>query len=165
MPKFFKKIQDTIKNRKTYRAGILQAKAYRIFKGYTQQKLNAYKLSTIDWALLGLLCDSEDGVRPSVLAEELGVEPPFVTVVVGKLTKMNLVSVKNLEGDNRVKIFFLTEKGKKMVNEIEIYLRNEMKVLIKAIPYEDLLSYMSVLEQVAENAKGIKIKKFPGFKD
>jgi len=166
MVNLFKKIQNTVKNRKTYRAGLLQAKVYRVFKGYTQEKLmSSYNLSTIDWALLGLLEDNENGMRPSVLAEELGVEAPFVTVLVARLKELGIVDVKSDTSDNRVKIFYLTAKGKKMVPQIEAYLRGEMKTLIKGISYDELITYLSVLEKISENAKDMKIKKFAGFKE
>ncbi len=165
MVKILKKIQSTLKNRKTYKAGLLQAKVYRVLKGFTLDKLAAYNLSTVDWALLGLLHDSGEGMRPGVLAEELGVEPPFVTVIIAKLTKMELINVKMDKKDNRVKIFFLSLKGERMIPEIEVHLRKEMGVLVKGIEYGDLMSYLSVLEQIVGNSKGLKFKKFTGFKD
>ena len=166
MGTFLKKIKDTIHNRKTYRAGLLQAKVYRVLKGYSQDKLmSGYGLSTIDWALLGLLYDNTDGLRPSVLAEALGVEPPFVTVLVSKLTKLGLIDVKTRKDDSRVKIFFLNKKGNSTVEEVEKYLREEMKVLVKGIDAGDLIAYLSVLEKIVENSNGLKFKKFTGFKD
>ena len=127
MVKILKKIQSTLKSNKTYKAGLLQAKVYRVLKGYSQDKLmQGYGLSTVDWALLGLLHDSGEGMRPGVLAEELGVEPPFVTVIIAKLTKMELINMKMDKKDNRVKIFFLSLKGERMIPEIEMHLRKEM---------------------------------------
>ncbi|MBC7982180.1 MarR family transcriptional regulator [Candidatus Parcubacteria bacterium] len=166
MGTILKKIKDTIQNRKSYRAGLLQARVYRVLKGYSQDKLmSGYGLSTIDWALLGLLHDNVNGLRPSVLAEALGVEPPFVTVLVSKLKKLGLIDVKTRKDDSRVKIFFLNEKGNKLVPEVEKYLREEMKVLVHGINPKDLMTYLSVLEQIVENSKGLKFKKFTGFRD
>lgn len=159
MSTFLKKIKDTIHNRKTYRAGLLQAKVYRILKGYSQDRLiSRYLLSTADWALLGLLYDNTYGMRPSMIAEELGVEPSFVTVLVSRLIKMRLIEMKNEKGDSRVKIFFLNQKGQELVLEVEKYLRVEMGVLIKGISHIDLMTYLSVLEQIVENSKGLKFK-------
>ncbi len=166
MGTFLKKIKDTIHNRKTYRAGLLQAKVYRVLKGYSQEKLMAgYGLSTIDWALLGLLYDNPTGLRPSVMADALGVEPPFVTVLVTRLSTLGLIDVKTRKDDSRVKIFYLNEKGNKLVPEVEKYVRAQMSVLIKGINKRDLMAYSSVLEQIVENSKGLKFKKFTGFKD
>ena len=166
MNTLFKKIKDTIHNRKTYRAGLLQAKVYRVLKGFSQDRLmKSYGLSTIDWALLGLLYDKMDGMKPSAIATDLGVEPPFVTVIIAKLTKIGFIDVRTQKGDSRVKIFYLNEKGQKLVPEVEKYLRDEMSVLIKGIDHRDLIVYSSVLESIVENSKGLNFKKFTGFKD
>ncbi len=161
----FKKIQNVVKNRKTYRAGLLQARVYRAFKGYTQDKLSTYNISTIEWALLGLLADNQDGMRHGVLAEALGVESPFITVLVARLKKLKLIDVKADEKDSRAKIFYLTSKGADFVPKVETFLRDEMRPLVTGIPKEDLVTYLSVLEKINENSKTITFNKFKGFKD
>lgn len=165
MIRILKKIQNVVKNRKTYRAGLLQAKVYRVFKSYTQEKLGAYDISTIDWALIGLLYDSPQGMRPTMIAEELGVEAPFATVLLANLKKKNIVAVEKDKKDTRVKIFYLTEKGQGLVPVVDQYLRNEMKVFAKDIRRDDLITYLSVLEQMLDNSKGIKIKKMRGIQE
>ncbi|MBC7766423.1 MarR family transcriptional regulator [Arenimonas sp.] len=166
MGTFLKKIKDTIHNRKTYRAGLLQAKVYRILKGYSQDRLiSEYGLSTIDWALLGLLNDNPVGLRPSVIADALGVEPPFITVLITRLMTLGLIDVRTKKDDGRVKIFFLNAEGSKLVPEVEKYLRSQMSFLIKGINPRDLMAYSSVLEQIVENSKELKFKKFTGFRD
>ena len=64
-----------------------------------------------------------------------------------------------------MKIFFLNETGNTLVPEVEKYLRAEMNVLVKGINSKDLIAYLSVLEQIVNNSKGLKFKKFTGFKD
>ncbi len=158
MIQIFKKIQNAIQHNKTYTAGLLQARVYRLFKSYTQEKLKKYHISTIDWALLGLLYEIPDGIRPSVLAEQLGVESPFVTVIIRKLRKLELVENITDKKDSRVKIMHLTEKGRDVIPKIEEYLKQETRKLVKDISRADLMTYLSVLEHINRNGKNIKIK-------
>lgn len=153
MSGLFKKIQSASHNRTSYRVGLLQAKAYRILKNYTGKLLAAYELSTVDWALLGLLHDHPKGMRSSILAQELGVEAPFITSLFGKLNTMGLVESKRDEKDSRAKILSLTAKGASSVEKIEKELRSAMKPLLSGSSIGDLLSYVSVLETIIENAK------------
>lgn len=131
---------------------------YRALKTYTGDKLSVHNISTIDWALLGLLYDNSDGIRSSHLAEELGVEAPFVTVLFGKLKKMNLVDSKVDKNDSRVKNIFLTPKGKLFMPKVEAELFQELKIFIEDIPKKDVVVYLSVLEQIINNSKKVSLK-------
>lgn len=153
-----KKIQHAVRNRTTYRAGLLQAKVYRALKTYTGEKIAKHDISTIDWALLGLLYDNQDGMRAKSLADELGVEAPFITVLIAKLQKKNLVGTKPDLKDSRAKNIFLTTKGKQFVPKVEAELFQDMKIFIEGIPKSEMLSYISVLEQINENSKKVTIK-------
>lgn len=153
-----KKIQHAVKNRTTYRAGLLQAKVYRALKTYTGELLAPHGITTMDWAFLGLLHDNIDGMRSSALADELGVEAPFITVLFGKLQKMNLIDSRPDLKDSRAKNIFLTAKGKQFIPKIESTLYQEMKIFMEDIPKRDILTYISVLEQMNQNSKKITIK-------
>lgn len=153
-----KKIQITASNRTTYKAGLLQAKAYRILKQRTADGLTKYGISTVEWALLGLLYEREQGMRSLELARQLGVEPPFITVLFKKLQGMNLVDSKNHATDSRVKIIGLTEKGRTFVAKTESALRAHMQPLLHDVSIKDLMSYLAVLQRIIENSESIKIK-------
>lgn len=153
-----KKIQNAVKNRTTYRAGLLQAKVYRALKCYTGEKLAPYGITTMDWAFLGLLQDNVEGMRLSALAEELGVEAPFVTVLFAKMRKMDLIDSKQDLKDSRAKNIFLTTKGKQFIPKIESIVYEEMKIFIEGISKSDLLTYITVLEQMKENSKKVTVK-------
>ena len=163
--KVFEKINIAIKNRKTYTAGLLQAKVYRIVKIFTNEKLSSYNLTTIEWALMGLLNDNSKGLRPSVLAEMLGVESPFVTLLIRRLHKLELVDIKKDTQDNRVKMVCLTKKGINLVPRIESFIKDEAVKIIKGISHKDMITYLSVLEKIVSNAKNLKIKKMTSLKD
>ncbi len=153
-----KKIQNAVRNRTTYRSGLLQARVYRALKTYTGEKLSAYGISTIDWALLGIVYDRPEGIRANALADELGVEAPFITVLFGKLKKMGILDSKVDLKDSRAKNIFVTPKGKLFIPKVEATLYQELKVLIEDISASEMLTYITVLEQINENSKKITIK-------
>ncbi len=156
MIKILKKLQSASKNSTTYRVGLLQAKVYRILKNKTGEALSDYGISTIEWALLGLLFDCKAGLRASKLAEELGVEAPFITVLFAKLKKMGLVDHASDPKDSRVKIMHLTTKGTDFVPGVEKHVRAQMRPLVSGSAISDVLSYVTVLETIIENGKAGK---------
>lgn len=145
-----KKLMSARKNRATYRVGLLQAKAYRILKHRTGVVLAPHGISTMEWALLGLIYDAGQ-VRPSDSAYELGVEAPFVTAMVASLSKKGLVLQEKDKEDSRAKVLFLTPKGKVFVEETETQVRAGMRSVITGAGAGDLLGYLSILEKIIEN--------------
>ncbi|MBA3733528.1 MarR family transcriptional regulator [Patescibacteria group bacterium] len=145
------KIQAAAQNRKTYRIGLLQAKAYRVLKHYTSKVLSEYKISTIEWAFLGLLYDAPKGMRSSVVANELGVEAPFITQIVKKLEKTDFILEKEDEKDSRAKILSLTKEGVKFVDITEVKLREVMRPLVKDVSPGALMSYIEVMQSIIKN--------------
>jgi DNA-binding MarR family transcriptional regulator len=152
----FRKIASAARNRTTYAAGLLQAKAYRILKQRTTELLAPAGISTIEWAFLGLLIDN-DSLRAQEAAYELGVEAPFVTVMAANLSKKGFVSIAKDADDSRAKNISLTATGKRFVAKTETELRAGMRGLVSGASPNDLLGYLAVLECIVEN--GQKKKK------
>ena len=146
----FRKLTSAAHNRTTYRAGLLQAKAYRILKQRTTELLAPAGISTIEWAFLGLLIDN-DSLRARETAYELGVEPPFVTVMAAKLSKKGFVIITKDADDSRAKNISLSEVGRQFVTTTEIELRSGMRGVIAGANPGDLLGYLAILECIVEN--------------
>lgn len=141
---------------KTYRAGLLQAKVYRILKDETAKILKPAKISTLEWALLGALSDYRQGLQLKVLADKLGVEPAFVTVMVQALKKRGLVTRISHEHDKRSKVASLTEAGVVFIQRTEKMLRGDIRPLFTGINARDLLAYLRVLSAIEKNAASKK---------
>lgn len=137
----------------TYRMGLLQARAYRILKKSSSDRLFAFDLSTLDWAMLGLLYDTPKGFRLSKVAELLGVEAPFVTEMVKELKRKGYVEQAVDPKDSRAKILKLTEKGRKFVPSVDRNLRDELRYLVSGASPKDLFGYIKVLEQIIVNSE------------
>lgn len=150
--RLLKKISNISKNHKSYRVGLLQTKAYRVLKHQTNKLLEPYGISSVEWALLGLLYENSKDMRSMAIADELGVEAPFVTNMHTKLYKMGLIQQTTDPKDNRAKLVSLTPKGKMFTDETELYLRREMKPLFKDVSVQDLLTYLDVLQTVIDTS-------------
>lgn len=144
------KIKSAAHNRTSYRVGLLQAKAYRVLKQKTMVVLTPLGISTIEWALLGLLADRKS-LRMSHVAQELGVEAPFITAMVLQLKKKNFIVLTKDINDSRVKSMSLTTEGNTFVTETEPIVRGAMRPIISGVSITDLLGYLSVLEQIVHN--------------
>ena len=144
------KLRSASHNRTSYRVGLLQAKAYRILKQKTNLVLAPYGITATDWALLGLLSDKQT-LRMSHVAEELGVEPPFVSEMVKQLQKKHLITLVKDTTDTRVKGMSLTPEGVLFVSTTEPVVRASMRPLIGSASMRDILGYLSVLEHIVNN--------------
>ena len=137
----------------TYRMGLLQARAYRVLKKYSSDELFAVDLSTLDWALLGLLYDEPKGFRLSRVALLLGVEAPFVTEIVRELKRKGYIAQTSDPKDSRAKIVVLTEKGKAFVPVFDKSLRSRLKYLLSGVSPKDFYGYIKVLEAIIKNSE------------
>lgn len=135
----------------TYRAGLLQAQAYRALKQFLSIYLEKHNLMMNDWALLGLLYDGGP-MRLSALAKTLQVEPSLSTTMVNKLHKQELVKRLNDPADSRAKQVMLTSKGGKLVYAVEHDLRRAMKEYLEDISPAELVLYINVLAKLAAKA-------------
>jgi DNA-binding MarR family transcriptional regulator len=135
----------------TYKIGLLQTKAYRTLNQETAKILKPHGITPVDWALLGLVYESPDGMRLSHLAQELGVEAPFITEQSESLIKQNLIQINPTKEDKRVKLMTLTDQARKMIPKIEKELVANMLPLLKGSTMADLRGYRHVLNNIVNN--------------
>jgi DNA-binding MarR family transcriptional regulator len=141
----------------TYNTGLVQTKAYRTLQAETKRLLQPYGITTVEWAMLGVLYDNPNGLRFLPLAEVLGVEQSFVTVLTAKLKKKGLVQVVIDEHDRRHKWILLTSSAKPFVKKVEKVVRNGVRPILGDLTRKDILTYLKVLERIVDySEKGIK---------
>lgn len=137
--------------------GLLQAKAYRALKQHTAQTLSGFNITTVEWALLGLLFDHPEGLPATEVANKLGVEGPFITQLVITLEKKKLVCRRADDRDKRVKRLYLENATKPLIGQIEGLLRKKTRKLLHGLSIRELLSYRHVLQTIVENYDGREI--------
>lgn len=149
----FQKLKELKGDLTTYGIGLLQAKAFRILKQETNEALKKYNISSVDWALLGVLHEHADGLRLSEIASILGVEAPFVTQTMESVLAQGLIEKTSPHNDARVKILKLTDKGRQLVPEIETHARNQMRHLLHGATARDVLAYRKILKVIIDNSQ------------
>ncbi len=134
---------DRLKQRKgwmTYNLGLIQAKSFRILNAHTTHCLVPFDLTSIEWALLGLLHDSSASLPAKHLADELGVEPSFISELLKKLVAKKYIEIEADAEDARTKKICLSPAGKKLMPVVEKALHAGMRPLFKGLRIMDILA-------------------------
>lgn len=136
----------------TYQIGVLVARTHRVLKAHTDVVLAPYDLTSVDWAIIGLLHDDKTAsMKLSVLSEELGVEAPFITVRIKRLQARNLVTIKTGTTDKRERLATITPEGSGLVSTIEPILRKESRTWLKGVGPLDVKGFITVMKTVTLN--------------
>ena len=137
----------------TYRAGLLQAQAYRALRKQLTTWLTDYQLSVSEWALLGSVYDLKTkGLRLSKVAELLQVELPSATNLVNSLEAKGLVERRADAEDSRARCVIVTKRGNELVPVVEKALRTRFKEWLRDVDSGNLEQYLKVLEHLARHS-------------
>jgi DNA-binding MarR family transcriptional regulator len=139
-------------NLTTYRAGLLQARAYRRLKAFMTEQLESYNVTMMQWTLLGHIHDysQQEGVRTNTLAGIFDVQTSLMTNMVNDLEKQNLVYRSIDPDDSRARRIRLTDEGIEFVDEVEQKIRAAMKEWLGDINRKHLQHYLYVTRILAE---------------
>ncbi|CAN5180119.1 hypothetical protein BH09PAT2_BH09PAT2_08930 [soil metagenome] len=133
----------------TYDLILLQAKTNRALKNKFGEVLDEQKLTTLDWSVLGILSSQEQGCRYNIIAQELAVEPPFVTELIGKLVKQKLITIKDDIKDRRAKLILLSKKGEEVIQDMEQKLQEHFSTLFKDISASEFETFKNTLQKIS----------------
>ncbi len=133
----------------TYDLILLQAKTNRALKNKFGEVLAEHKLTTLDWSVLGILSTFPQGCRYNTIAQELAVEPPFVTELVAKLSKQKLILIKDDIRDRRAKLIILSKKGETIIQETEGKLQTHFSQMFKDISPSEFETFKSTLQKIS----------------
>ena len=134
----------------TYTLLRMQAKTYRLVKNYVSPVLAKYKLSTLDWSLLGLLKEYPEGCRFIQISQQMGVEPPFITELVSSIKKNKLIKTESDPDDKRAKILVLTKKGEELVDVLEKQIQERLLNLLNDVSASDFTGYLNIMNQLSK---------------
>ena len=144
-------MQLLLEYRKSYTAGLLQSKAFRILKKKTNEVLEPLGVNATDWGVLGLLLKEKDGLRLTDLSREVGVKAPYITKSITTLAQLGYVSVGVHKEDTRAKIATITKEGKLFVGRAEKLVAKQLQFVFKNVPIRDLLGYVRTLDVVVRD--------------
>ena len=126
------------------------AHAYRVRAG---SQLSRIGLHSGQESLLKALA-SDDGMSMSDLAAILGVQPPTVTKMIGRLAAQDYVERRASKGDGRQAEVYLTERGRKAIESIDKVWKRIEKTALDGIEDKDRKRLRKLLRQIERNLGG-----------
>ncbi len=118
----------------------------RSYKSLCDRLAAKYGLTqAIAWPVLAI-SRKGDGVRPSVVAEEVGLEPSSVVRLIDNLVASGYVERRDDITDRRAKLLFLTEQGRQIVPPLEAELSNLRNTLLKDMTAEQFAGCSEVFQ-------------------
>ena len=113
------------------------------------RSLRPHNVSPTGWALLGVVAKTQH-LRPSEIADKLGVQRPMVTQLIREYEHRDLVRCIADPTDTRAKRIILTPHGYKFVEMLELKLRHDLGGFLGDVPVADLTTYFRVLRKIAD---------------
>src|SRR5436190_18183855 len=123
------------------------AHAYRVRAG---SRLARIELHSGQESLLKAL-DDTDGQSMSDLAATLGVQPPTVTKMIGRLAAQDYVERRASAGDGRQAMVFLSERGRRAIAQIDKVWKRLEKDALAEIDERDRKRLRKLLRQIERN--------------
>ncbi len=103
---------------------------------------------------------TEDGMSMSDLAAALGVQPPTVTKMIGRLAAQDYVERRVSTGDGRQAEILLTERGRRVIAGIDKMWKRIEKTALSDIEDKDRKRLRKLLRQVEKNLGGKRPDRF-----
>jgi DNA-binding MarR family transcriptional regulator len=133
------------------------AHAYRVRAG---SQLARVGLHSGQESLLKALA-ADDGMTMSDLAAVLGVQPPTVTKMIGRLAAQDYVERRASKGDGRQAEVHLTERGRRAIETIDKVWKRIEKSALDGIDDKDRKRLRKLLRQVERNLGGKRPDRTP----
>lgn len=136
----------------SYQMSLSINRAQRAFNTLMKTCLGHHGLTIAEWSVLGSLYEA-GSVRPLEVASSLGVKPPFVAKLITALADKQLIVCETFPDDERGKTMRLTEKGRLLVQEVEVKLEHCLNGQLGAIEKSDLNTYFALNNYIAANVR------------
>ncbi len=134
-----------------YDACLLHSRAERVLKGLVSTHLENYELTRMEWLLLATVNTQsavDEGHTMGELAELLDIRLSQVTALTSTLHTARLITQTAAIHDKRTRYVAITNKGSKLLAEIEASMRGAMRTWLKGIPREQLTVHLQTVKQL-----------------
>jgi DNA-binding MarR family transcriptional regulator len=137
-----------------YETCLLHARADRALRAAVAGQLEAYKLTMMEWLLLGVVCSGPPaGISMSSAAQTLDVTLPQITALANKLLNLKLIRQKTQTHDRRSRHITPTGKGKTVLEDIEEVLSPAISKLIAELPEDHVEGYVRTITWLSKQKK------------
>lgn len=99
------------------------------------------------------------------LAKYLGVSPATIAVSLKALKKQNLICQRMKEEDNRFNFVELTEQGRKLVEESEVFFDRVDAMMYQGFSHQELSQLYQFYERIYKNMESMVDKKWRDTND
>ncbi len=145
-------------NRSLMELMVTMARVTRAYRIMCDRLASRYGLTqAIAWPILSIN-RLGDGVRPSVVAESVGLEPSSIVRLIDKLVASGFIERRPDHADKRAKLLYLTDFGKQNVAALEKELDALRKDLLEDLTNEQFDTCMQFFTKL-----GYSIKKYKGL--
>jgi|GEM_PF-1995876 DNA-binding MarR family transcriptional regulator len=126
---------------------LLQTKFNRLLRDRIRSLLAPFHLNITQWIVLGFLKHKKSPVSPNLIAKNLGVRMPYVTVTINMLEQQRLVNISDNPADQRSQLIMITRAGLGLLDTVDARFTKEMPSFFQTpISKTDLAAYLKVIE-------------------
>lgn len=134
---------------------LLHARADRILRTAVSSRLEPYKLTMMEWLLLGVVCEApDDGMSMSAVAQALDVTLPQVTALANKLLDLKFIKQKTYAQDRRSRRVMPTPKGRAVLEDVDLAIGKALDEWLTDLPEEQTNGYFSTMRWIVNNKYG-----------
>ncbi len=115
-------------------------------------KENGFNITAHQFAVLNIVCENK-GLMQSKIADILEQDKTGITRTLDSMEKNNLIKREKHETDRRAYCIFLTDNGKIVKNEAELFIQKKNSVLIQKFgkkEYDDFMRQLALLNEIIE---------------
>ncbi len=136
----------------SYQMSLSINRAQRAFNTLMKTCLGHHGLTIPEWSVLGNLYEVSS-IRPVEMAGSLGVKPPFIAKLIAGLSDKQLICCESFADDERGKTIRLTDKGRLLVEEVEVKLEYCLNNQLGEIEKSDLNTFFALNNYIAANVR------------
>ncbi len=131
----------------------MQLLIHQVMHLYLQRSIHLLKDLNIHPGQCGMLwaLNQHDGVSQKELASKMRITPPSITVMIRKMEMEKLIEKYQDEKDQRITRIYITEKGRKIAERMDLVLKQMEKEAFANMSEEEIVLLQRLLFQVREN--------------
>ena len=130
------------------RPGHLIRRCQQIHVALFLEECHEYKLTPIQYSTLNVL-DHVDGIEQAVLAGYVALDKSTAGNVLMRLEERDLIRRENSTKDRRIKLLYLTNKGRELVRNASKNMLRAQKLLLKPLNQKERKLFQDYLERIA----------------
>ena len=136
----------------SYLSGALFMKAHKLLRLEVATCLQRFNLTPTNWALLGIIKQSKNGIQLSEVAAHMSVKAPLITNLAQDMITHGHVQLISHRTDGRAKLLSLTPSGKEFIRKVETAMSEVLTKVLAGITEEELVTFKKVLETIVHNS-------------